>query len=584
RIQAVIDESDFLIELLSTKKLINDETGTYTNEGLATQGQHAVNYDLYMKKANEAKDDLTKLDATNADNKNDTKYLERRAELLQMQQDSILAAEKEKQSMIDLAKEGISTQISAMEDLIAKKKEAIDLEEELYERQKTITQKTKSVADIQKQINALQGDDSLENRKKLQQLKAALKDAETDLEETESKYSRDDQKKALDEELKKYKEYMEDYCEDTENLFQDTMNTVNSSSSTIASTLETTAKKVGYQISEHVTDAWKDAGDSVKTYSSTFSTSSVGIIGVIDSIRQAWNDAKASYDSYAETALEKDKTKYEEKTTSQKMHEVLGKSSTTNGESNKGTSALNKYAASLGYSQLSYADMVNLAGALGVKDVKSVADVSTSENAKANRTAIKNAMQKQLITDLLNNGTGTTFDSDLNKYIVDKGYKALSYNQMVTLGKLLEVEGSTLENVKDGSATKNKIKDALEKAKFSKGGMPELIRGTGEDGIALVKRGEPILTQKEGVLFSKFVSNLPKLDTIMDALSSSTSYPHLSSKNDNNNITFQTSINVDGVATDEIVYKLSSMVRKETEQALSQINTIGANKGIKRIS
>lgn len=583
KIQGVVDESNFLIELMSSKKLVDEKTGEYTAEGLATQGQHAINYDVYMSKADEYKQSLEELDKQYSNDKYNKNYLERREELLNAQQDSILAAESEKQAMIDLAKEGITAQVNAMEELIDKKKEAIDLEKELYDRQKNIAQKTKAVADIQKQINALQGDNSEENRRKLQELKNSLTDAQTDLRETQDDYSREDQKKALDEQLNAYRDNMEVYSNDTEKLFQDTMNTVNSSSNQISSTIADTAKNVGYQISSNITNAWKEAGNSVEIYSSTFSKSSANIIDVISSIKSSWDLAKESYEDYANTTLGKNTASnegnYTTQTSTSQIKDILGKSTQANGESNKGTSALNKYAASLGYSQLSYEDMFSLAKVLGIKGVNSATDVSgNSDKAKSNRTAIKDALQKKLITDLLNSGTGTTANSGLNQYVTSKGYKALSYNQMAQLGKLLEVDGVTLDAVKSDDKVREKIKTALQNASFSQGGIPELVKGTGEDGVALVKRGEPILTQEQGILFKEFISNIQPLNSIYDNLQSPS---HIVPKSSPIVLQIDSSINVDGVATNEIVKDMSVIARKQVENIVTQINNTSFNKGVR---
>lgn len=583
KIQGVVDESNFLIELMSSKKLVDEKTGEYTAEGLATQGQHAINYDVYMSKADEYKQSLDELDKQYSNDKYNKNYLERREELLNAQQDSILAAENEKQAMIDLAKEGITAQVNSMEELINKKKEAIDLEKELYDRQKNIAQKTKAVGDIQKQINALQGDNSEENRRKLQELKNSLTDAQTDLKETQDDYSREDQKKALDEQLNTYRDNMEVYSNDTEKLFQDTMNIVNSSSNQISSTIAGTAKNVGYQISSNITNAWKDAGNSVEIYSSTFSKSSANIIGVISSIKSSWDLAKESYEDYANSTLGKNTASnegnYTTQTTTSQIKDILGKSSQANGESNNGTSALNKYAASLGYSQLSYEDMVSLAKVLGIKGVNSVANVSgDSDKAKSNRTAIKDALQKKLITDLLNSGTGTTANSGLNQYVTSKGYKALSYNQMAQLGRLLEVDGVTLDTVKSDDKVREKIKTALQNASFSQGGIPELVKGTGEDGVALVKRGEPILTQEQGILFKEFISNIQPLNSIYDNLQSPS---HIVPKSSPIVLQIDSSINVDGVATNEIVKDMSVIARKQVESIVTQINNTSFNKGVR---
>mgnify|MGYP006990128097 CR=1 FL=1 len=59
-----------------------------------------------------------------------------------------------------------------MKELISSKKNALDAEEELYEYRKSISEKTKSVTDIERQIAAMQNDDTastVAKRKKLEE-------------------------------------------------------------------------------------------------------------------------------------------------------------------------------------------------------------------------------------------------------------------------------------------------------------------------------------------------------------------------------------------------------------------------------
>ena len=55
-----------------------------------------------------------------------TELIERREELLGLQQDSILAAEDEKQAIVALVEEGINLELQAMQDLIDKYTESLD--------------------------------------------------------------------------------------------------------------------------------------------------------------------------------------------------------------------------------------------------------------------------------------------------------------------------------------------------------------------------------------------------------------------------------------------------------------------------
>lgn len=93
QISTLTDESDFLIDLLSRNDLF-DKAGKMTEEGMSVIGLHAMNYDVYMRLADEYAKELENVsDATSED-------IERRNELLEQQRKSIKAAEDEKKQSL----------------------------------------------------------------------------------------------------------------------------------------------------------------------------------------------------------------------------------------------------------------------------------------------------------------------------------------------------------------------------------------------------------------------------------------------------------------------------------------------------
>ncbi|MBQ0036438.1 MAG: hypothetical protein KBT35_05930, partial [Firmicutes bacterium] len=268
----IVKESDFLIGLMGNEDMYGDYSNMSTSQlsainpngidfskyGLATMGQHSMNYDLYMAMADNYAEEIRKLDAEYANDKNNETYLQKRQEWLEAQQSSITSAQNEKKAIIDLVKGGFDAQINALKKAIEEKKKQLQLDKEAYEFNKKVSEQKKSVADIQKQINALEGDDSEENRKKLQQLKASLKDAEETLKDTMYDKSISDQEKAMDKMLEDSENSVDEYMKDSNKVFAEAINFINSNSKTIGKTIEGVAKDVGYSISHNITDAWKD--------------------------------------------------------------------------------------------------------------------------------------------------------------------------------------------------------------------------------------------------------------------------------------------------------------------------------------
>lgn len=456
RLSSLQKESDFLIDLMSNTELI-DKNGSYTNTGLATQGQHGQNYNNYMYQADEYAKQIKAWDSKygnlNVGDENYNYYIEKRDELIASQQELIKSAESEKKAMIDLAKEGIQVQIDAYKEAINKQKELLDAEKDLADFQKSLTKKRQNAAMIQKRLNAISGDDSDEKRKLRKQLEKELAEAKDDLESFEKDKYIQNQKKELDESVTQYEKEMKDYMKNTDLIFSETLSTINANSNSIANTIKNTASNVGYSISSQITSAWTTAGNSVTAYSSKFQSASVGMLSVLSKIKEAYDDAALSAEALAKASvksIKSDNSSITSSTALSKNERAAVEKILNNGKgSGKGRSELNKY-----------------------------------------------------ITDVLGKKN------------------QISYEQAVQLAKLLGISGVTKkEDMIGNTAKKNEILEALKKAGFSKGGIVgeinDVIGENGDHGIATVRTDEVMLDPKESKVFKDFVKLSPDyLDTM----------------------------------------------------------------------
>lgn len=507
----LINESEFLIEVLSSKDLTNDKG--LTAEGLSSLGLHAENYDTYMAQADYYAKKVEELNKKiEAEPYNQT-YIEKRDEYLKAQQDSIKSALSEKQAVIELTTEGYEAQYDALEETINKKKELLKSEEDLYNFRKKVQEQTKAIADIEKQINALEGDDSEENRKKLQQLKSDLAEAQSNLEDTMHNQSVGDIEDGLDEVLNNSRTQLDEYLKDSEKVFIDSLATVNSNTQLISDTLKSTAKEVGYTISDELVNSWNKAGKAVTNYNNTFADISVGIITSINGIKNAWQDAVKAYENYAN------------------------------------------------------------------------ATVTASQNKQSDYT--KNSASADDIYDFINENKQKasqkkSYYLKTNQYIYEKtgGYVLSKANEL----KLAELLGMNTKGVTEKNITKefrNSILDKLKNAGFSSGGYVDasMIKQTGEDGLALVRHGEPILTQEQGKQFKTLINNLDSLNNLVklptiDIIESQRNLSPIYSIN--------TNVKVDGIATDEVANKMGMIVSKEVESKFNKINQQSYMKGVRK--
>ena len=181
----VADEAQFFIELLSNKKLY-DDNGKMTSEGMATMGQHGVAYNVYMHQADEYAREAEKIKAEMANDPYDTELEKRYRELISLQREHILEAENEKNAIRDMVEEGISLELDVLQERIDLYNENLQSAKDLYEYQKKVKEQTEEIASLEKQMSAYQGDDSEEAKAKIQELKVSLEDARENLEETQT--------------------------------------------------------------------------------------------------------------------------------------------------------------------------------------------------------------------------------------------------------------------------------------------------------------------------------------------------------------------------------------------------------------
>lgn len=269
KISHIIDESKFLTELLSNEELYNDK-GQLTNEGLTTMGLHGMNYNVYMAQADRYDKEIDNLDKQIAEDPYDKELVERRQELLELQQDMILAAEDEKQAIKDMVEDGIEKELDSLRELIDTYTEALDAQKDLYDYQKRVKEQTKEIANLQKILDAYQGDNSEEAKAKIQEYKVSLEEAKDNLEETEYDKYVSDQKKMLDTLYDEYEEILNKRLDDIEMLISDMIAKINENASSINTTLSEKADSVGYDLSTSMEQIWNTSTGELSNVLTTY--------------------------------------------------------------------------------------------------------------------------------------------------------------------------------------------------------------------------------------------------------------------------------------------------------------------------
>ena len=264
-ISAISDESDFLIKLMDSSKLF-DDNGRFTNTGLSQMGLTAMNYDVYMSQADQYAKAVKRLNSELYSDPYNTKLIQRRNELLALQRKSIESAEEEKRAVADLVQNGINLELESLKELIDTYNESLDSAKDLYEYQKKVAEQSKNIASIEKQISAYQNDTSEENRARLQKLKTDLSSAvETLQDEQYDKYITD-QKKLLDDLYEDYEETLNMRLDDIDALMDEMIDVANDNSHLISNTISQESAAVGYLLTENMSNIWKGMDDSLSHY------------------------------------------------------------------------------------------------------------------------------------------------------------------------------------------------------------------------------------------------------------------------------------------------------------------------------
>lgn len=307
RISQLTQEADFLIDLMSNSDLHTDK-GQLTDEGMATMGLHGQNYNVYMAQASMYAEELAEINAQLANDPYNTELIERREELLALQQESIIAAEDEKQAIVSLVEEGIALELESLQELIDAYNDSLDSAKNLYEYEKKISQQTQNIGNLKKQLSAYENDLSQETRAKVQKLTVELAEANEELEQTEYDKMVRDTREILDSLYLEYEAILNSRLDSVDTLIGDMITAVNDNSGLINETLITTANDVGYTMTTNMQNIWNGAtgalDGTISKYGDDFSTKFTAVQSVLNSIQANTAAMVAASDEEAQETVD----------------------------------------------------------------------------------------------------------------------------------------------------------------------------------------------------------------------------------------------------------------------------------------
>lgn len=236
-VKRVNSEADYYIDLLSHKDMTDKDTGNFTEYGIATIGLHKTNYDNYIAQAeayqneyNNIMEQIRKGELSTSDEN----VIQRLRDLQDAHREAKKSAEDELESINDLVKQGYEAQTDALSKLIEKYKKLKDSELDAYKYQKEITEKTKQIASLQKQLIPYSNNDTEESRAQIQKLKVELQDAKDDLKDTQYEKFISDTEDMLDDLMNDYQEFIDEKLNDTNSILSNISSLLGDSGNIVA--------------------------------------------------------------------------------------------------------------------------------------------------------------------------------------------------------------------------------------------------------------------------------------------------------------------------------------------------------------
>ena len=270
-----IEEANFLAELISRRDLYN-EVGKFTEDGLAVQGLHAVNYNAYMEKSEALAEEILKLNEEIANDPNDLELIDRRNELIGLQQEAIKNAMSEKDAIKDLVSNGYDVMLDSLNELIDKRREALDAERDLHDYQNKIQEHTDSIASYKKQLRAYAGDNSESAKATIQKLQLNLEESEKSLREAEYDKWLSDQQQLLDNLSDDTQEWVNQRLDNIDGLVSEAIQATNNNADTIGGVITETAETLGYTLSEYANMLWSGNNDNTTLLLKAYEDVSLG--------------------------------------------------------------------------------------------------------------------------------------------------------------------------------------------------------------------------------------------------------------------------------------------------------------------
>lgn len=312
---------DFDSELSNLRGLfddfkVTDGKSAWSKEGLAQLGLLTQQYELAQYQVQQYNDELNKLNSDYlAGRYSATEYADRLSDLSSAQWDAVNSSESIKDAIIDLNEVRINEEIDAIEKEIEAYRKLIDAQiealraaKDLHDYQQMIAEKTKSVTDLERQIAAMQNDDTAATVAKRKQLEEQLAQARKELEDAEYDHSIEAQENALNKQLEDYEaqrnaeiEALRASLEEREALIAQSFETVKANAGIIGQEIAQIAVEHGITVSDALITSWQNGENAIASYGQVLSAGTSAFIGNIMGVENEVYALQAQANATADT-------------------------------------------------------------------------------------------------------------------------------------------------------------------------------------------------------------------------------------------------------------------------------------------
>lgn len=267
------DMAQSVRDLMSDADLWDDDV-KITDSGLAQlglMGTELISAKQQVANYNVAIEALAK-DLKNG-NISQAQYNEQLREYQQSQMDAVAATKDARDAILDLVREGINKETEAMEDLISKRKEALQAQRDADNYAKNVADKQKEINMIQAQINALDGNDSMSAEAERRRLNSQLLELQDELNETMEDHKYDMLQQGYDDGLEAFKENQEETLDALNNSLEsqnaaisNMLESAKNNYQIVYDQLQSMASQYGFTLTESLTKPWQSAQAALQQY------------------------------------------------------------------------------------------------------------------------------------------------------------------------------------------------------------------------------------------------------------------------------------------------------------------------------